>query len=153
MPKYYPFGRKTILLDIFILDTTFIFLGEKNHMQESSIVEKTLNQSKYCIIHPTWSWYKNVISIHNRKMCKKTDVMYIPIFLCQKCKQIAKKYIPHTIKLLYTQTTDYPVWDNNNTSICYIHNKRGKVIMTTMDYPVCDNNKTSLCYIHNNVEK
>ena len=31
MPKYYPFWRKTILLDIFILDTTSLFWGEKTH--------------------------------------------------------------------------------------------------------------------------
>ena len=44
MPKYYPFGRKTILLDIITLVTKFIFLDEKKHMQKTSIAEKTLNK-------------------------------------------------------------------------------------------------------------
>jgi hypothetical protein len=46
MPKYYPFGRKTILLDIFIFDTTSLFWGEKT-IAEYCIMEKTLNTSTF----------------------------------------------------------------------------------------------------------
>jgi hypothetical protein len=40
MPKYYPFGRKTILLDIFILDTTSLFWGEKKTLQSTASWKK-----------------------------------------------------------------------------------------------------------------
>ena len=116
------------------IDAKILSLWEKNHFTRYIYTWHNIHISqwkkphaaKYCVIHPSWSWCKNVISFHNPKMCKKTDVMYIPIFHCKKGKQIAKTFIPHTIKLLYTQTMDYPVWDNNNTSICYIHNNMEK---------------------------
>ena len=66
MPKYYPFGRKTILLDIITLVMKFIFLDEKNHMQKTSIVEKTLNQTKHSL--------KKTKLDHDGKRCDKNSL-------------------------------------------------------------------------------
>ncbi len=87
MPKYYPFGRKTILLDIITLVTKFIFLDEKNHMQKTSIVEKTLNQTKHSLKKPNLIMMeKDVIGIHYPKMCIKIRCyVHTNLSLHKKC--------------------------------------------------------------------
>jgi hypothetical protein len=74
MPKYYPFGRKTILLDIFILDTTSLFWGEKNHC-------RVLHHGKNLEYINILSHTPNSTMMERSSQREKTDVISISILI------------------------------------------------------------------------
>ena len=116
MPKYYPFGRKTILLDIITLVTKFIFLVEKKPHAENLHCGKNLESNKTNLIMTE----KDVISIYYPKMCRKIRCYVIPTFHCKnahKYQKVLTSY--HKNRYIYTPTDKSACDNTKNITLLY----------------------------------